>query len=334
MRKPRLHLRTELVHIAFRLTYSYVLNTLDYPPVTSPQSVKRPRPTSPAPSQISPTRRASGTAPKTPTRHTIEKVPKTPSSAFTPSQKQRRLEHIIAGMAESPQRRPGDTSVPHIPPVCDSNHADSGFSYSATSRSSRRLSGHSSIQGLSNHDEYDGMSLPSPSKRSRYTETGSPYSVGIQTSPRENPLLGDKSQDAVEEELNFTPASSLGSVAGRSRNCLSTAFPLPGSPSQASPSQHRQSMTPGDRSQGYLTPPKSSELQSDERPLSRRGGFAPMVSPAQREGDGRDAGRQPHPQWRFEEDIVSAPLSVYDLMNGSGESFSRSYLTRTEAMDR
>ncbi|EPT04999.1 hypothetical protein FOMPIDRAFT_97621 [Fomitopsis schrenkii] len=253
---------------------------------------------------MSPKNRFPVAFPITPTRSTRGQDPKTPSSAFTPSQRQRRLEHIIAGMAESPQRR-ANTGVPHSPVSHDWHDVVPELSYAATSRSGRQFSGTTSLQGPSNYDQYDGTSLPSPSpsKRSRYSEIGSLYSVGIQTSPRPQSLLDDGSEHAVEVELEFAPDNSFGSVAGTSRDRLPAAFPLPGTSTlRASPSHHRESMMPGDRSQGYLTPPKSSELHSDERPLSRQGSFAPAGSPAQQNGNGRKAGARPHPQWQFEED--------------------------------
>lgn len=298
----------------FPVNMSLRASNITSPSVASPQSAKRPRSISPAPPHMSPKNRFPVAFPITPTRSTRGQDPKTPSSAFTPSQRQRRLEHIIAGMAESPQRR-ANTGVPHSPVSHDWHDVVPELSYAATSRSGRQFSGTTSLQGPSNYDQYDGTSLPSPSpsKRSRYSEIGSLYSVGIQTSPRPQSLLDDGSEHAVEVELEFAPDNSFGSVAGTSRDRLPAAFPLPGTSTlRASPSHHRESMMPGDRSQGYLTPPKSSELHSDERPLSRQGSFAPAGSPAQQNGNGRKAGARPHPQWQFEEDTVSVSLSLYD----------------------
>ena len=177
--------------------------------------------------------------------------------------------------------------------------------------------------------------MSQPSKRSRlsyededeggkndcnYDETGSLYSVGIQTSPREE-LFDDMSEHAVEAALDCAPERSFGTVAGRSRNyppsaCdrLPAAFPLPGLSSQSRPLHSQHPLMPGDRSQGYLTPPPSSEPQADERPLSRQGGLALAGSPAQRNGNGRDEGGQPHPQWQFEEDTVSASPAMYNCI--------------------
>ena len=308
---------------------------VDSPAGVSPNSAKRPRSPSPPHAQKYPIHRVPGVFPHTPTRSTREKDPKTPSSAFTPSQRQRRLEHIIAGMAESPQRRGKPSISPYVTTGYTRGEADPPTAYATASRSGRRTSVFS-FQGISNGDEYDGMSQPSPSKRSRlfYKDedenesgdgdeedhdhgTGPLSSVGIQTSPREE-LFDDKSERAVEAALDFATEHSFGSVVGKSRNhvpsiCdrLPAAFPHPRRPSQSRPPQCQQPMTPGYRSQGYLTPPQSSELRPVVSPLSRQGGLAPVGSPVQRNGNGRVEGGQPHPQWQFQEDAVSASHSMH-----------------------
>lgn len=231
-------------------------------------------------------------------------------------------------MAESPQRRGNVGISPYVPVACGKGDADPTVSYATTSRSGRRTSGVGLIQGLSNRDERDGLSQPSKRSRLFYEdedgdekstynddETGSLYSVGIQTSPRED-LFDDMSEHAVEAALDCAPERSFGNAASRSRNStcdrLPAAFPLPGVSSQSRPLHSQQPMMPGDRSQGYLTPPQSSEPWADERPLSRQGGLALAGSPVQRKGNGRDGGGQPHPQWQFEEDTVSVSPAMYN----------------------
>ncbi|TFY67919.1 hypothetical protein EVJ58_g1336 [Rhodofomes roseus] len=98
------------------------------------------------------------------------------------------------------------------------------------------------------------------------------------------------SESAVEAELDFT------------QNQLPVASTPTGSPTGGESTSRRLSELPGDISQGYLTPPGSSEPQQDKRQISPRHGTAPLYPPALWKGKGRDLGDQSHQQWHLEDD--------------------------------
>ncbi|KAH9935530.1 uncharacterized protein B0H18DRAFT_976133 [Fomitopsis serialis] len=300
------------------------------PAPASPQSVKRPRPDSPPPSQTSSAHQLPSAFPRTPTRGARAQSVTTPSSAYTPSQRRSRLAAIITGMeAAGPVQ--GTSKSPYVPSAAARSATPVVHSGSETPRSGHRRSEVETVpshdQGLpvdtpEDDDDNDATSHPSPSKRSRledeeydFSETGSLYSVGIQTSPRPAQSVFDAfdgmSERAVEVELDFGPGDPLSGAADTTGpddsmlpplDRLPPAFSRTGSPLKGSPSSHRRSRLPGDHSQGYLTPPESSEPQPDTRQLSRQSSIAPLDSPARWKGKGRDLGDQSHQQWRLEDD--------------------------------
>lgn len=251
----------------------------------------------------------------------------TPSSAYTPSQRRSRLAAIITGMEAGSVQ--GTSKSPYVSGAVARSATPLAHSNGETTRSGHlRLELEtvpSHDQGLDqpqDNDDNDATSHPSPSKRSRFedeeydfSETGSLYSVGIQTSPRTAQAVFDAfdgmSERAVEVELDFGPGDSLSGAADTMDDDDSMLPPLgrlppvfsrTGSPLKGGPSSHRRSQLPGDHSQGYMTPPESSEPQPDTRQLSRQSSLVPLDSPARWKGKGRDLGDPSHQQWRLEDD--------------------------------
>ncbi|KZT72119.1 hypothetical protein DAEQUDRAFT_57971 [Daedalea quercina L-15889] len=306
----------------------------------TPQSAKRPRPDSPPLSQMSAMRQLPGAFPTTPTRSERPRNVATPSSALTPSQRRSRMDQIIAGI-ESARSVHGKDLPGQVPNVLGLD--DRPGASSVTGTPGNRLAELDASQDLSKHEEDDPdvISQHSPSKRSRveddeeyeFSETGSLYSVGIQTSPRlqSQPTIDSTSERAVELELNLALDASLDGASDMRRpydDTLPPEYVSATSPPIRSFSRDDPLGHSGDPSQtqGYLTPPESSELQPDTMRQLRRGSVDPVDS--RWKDKDRDPGDQLHPRWQFEDDpenpFQDRSSSMRELLADSAHGFESS----------
>lgn len=290
-------------------------------PSAQASPAKRVRPDSPLPSTSQSVSISQVPYPSTPAGPSRSRSAVTPSSGFTPSQKQRRLESIQAGLNSSQPSAGSNLSQKHSSRLTD---IEAGLisvrSPSGKSSSQRSASRFANIeaglvaaqsQSRARPDEFDSPRSPLQ-KRSRlwdYEAAPEPPSPVI---PMHDAVV---QTDQADDEEFF-----MSSPHGTSTSVYETAHSTPYSLPEVLPEVHQAPQTPGRSSasqtgshpsvniqSGMMTPPRSSQNEPSLGPASSLHGILHQPeSPTRSKSKGktRDLGT-PASQWqRIQADLV------------------------------
>lgn len=311
-------------------------------PSTQASPAKRPRTITPPPTDGPHTSSAQGYSSRTPIGQLRERLPMTLSSAFTPSQKQRRNDAITAALE-------GPTGNGHYSCLADKDIAQGTpqriFQSSSQEHSyvpRERCPGAETNTGQAHHGDFNFAAAHPPlrncTRADDYDSSPEPespqpslYSTGIQTSPVASTCdiasqysqydpdyppqeVLDDEHEVAHELLSSRADASVYGTPSSTPVVLEEDFslsPTPRTPVLGVGRQAHPHGTQSTHSHGLPTPPQSSPLGLDilQAPSNQPSEWMPM-SPARDKGKGRDNGI-PSNQWRMVVDDPENPFQEH-----------------------